>query len=168
MDLLPGEHVLFEGHPSWRSRLSHFVTWLPAAVAPFLIAVVLASNDIGTWLSLWQWFLITAGLVFLVLVIDVVRRYAIYYAVTTQRLRVRVGLLSRREQTTRFDRIQNVDVRQSLIDRMLRVGTVDFDTAGAGEDPDQFKFIGIASPQSLVRIVAENSDLGGSRSGTGL
>jgi uncharacterized membrane protein YdbT with pleckstrin-like domain len=168
VDLLPGEHVLFEGHPSWRSKVSHFVAWTPLALLPFIVAVILDANDIGTWLSLWQWFLVSAVLVILVVAVDVIRRYATYYAVTTQRLRVRVGLLSRSEQTTRFDRIQNVDIRQSLMDRMLKVGTVDFDTAGASEGPDQFKFRGIADPQSLVRIVAENSDLGGARSTTGL
>ena len=168
MDLLPGERVLFEGHPSWRSQVSHFVIWVPLALLPFAVAVVLDANDVGTWLPVWQWFLVSAVLVFLVVAVDVIRRYATYYAVTTQRLRVRVGLLSRSEQTTRFDRIQNVDIRQSLMDRILQVGTVDFDTAGAGENPEAFRFRGIADPQSLVRIVAENSDLGGARSSTGL
>lgn len=168
MDLLPGEHVLWEGRPSWRSQMSHFAVWIPLALAPFVIAAVLAANDVGTGLSLWLWLLISLVLVVAVVVLDAIKRYATYYAVTDQRLRIRRGILARHEQTTRFDRIQNVDIRQSLLDRMLQVGEVDFDTAGAGEDSADFRFHGIADPQRLVRIVAENSDMGGTRSGTGL
>jgi len=168
MDLLPGERVLFQGHPSWRSQLGHFVLWLPLALIPLVVAVALDANGRGTGLPVWQWFLVSAVLVIIVVAVDAIRRYAVFYAVTTQRLRVRTGILSRNEQTTRFDRIQNVDVRQSLMDRLLRVGTVDFDTAGASERPDHFEFRGIADPQGLVRIVAENSDLSAGRSATGI
>jgi uncharacterized membrane protein YdbT with pleckstrin-like domain len=168
MDLLPGERVIFEGRPSWRSQLSHFITWVPLALVPVIVAVILDRNDLDTWLPVWQWFMVSVVLVILVVAVDALRRYATYYAVTTQRLRVRIGLLSRNEQTTRFDRIQNVEIRQSLMDRMLNVGSVDFDTAGAGEQPDQFRFRGISDPQTLVRLVAENSDLGGARSPSGL
>lgn len=167
MDLLPGERVLFQGHPSWRSQLGHFALWIPVALAPFVVAVVLDANGVETGLPVWQWALVTVVLLFIVVIVDVIRRYAVFYAVTTQRLRVRTGILSRAEQTTRFDRIQNVDVRQSLMDRLLSVGTVDFDTAGAAEQPDHFLFRGIADPQGLVRLVAENSDLSGGRSATG-
>jgi uncharacterized membrane protein YdbT with pleckstrin-like domain len=52
---------------------------------------------------------------------------------------------------TRLERVQNVGSSQSLLERMLRVGTVDFDTAAeAGFD---FKFVGVAGPQNIVRTV---------------
>lgn len=168
MDLLSGERILFQGRPSWRSQLSHFVVWVPVALAPFVIALILANYDVDTLLPVWQWFVISLILVGIVVVVDAVRRLATFYVVTNQRLRVRQGLLSRNEQTARFDRVQNVDVRQSLADRMLNVGLVDFDTAGAGGDPNHLVFRGVHDPQSLVRVVAENSDLGHGRSGPGL
>lgn len=168
MELLPGEHILYQGRPSWRAQISHFVRWVPLALLPFIVALILDLNGRGTGLPVWQWLLISAVLVFLVVVIDVIRRYATFYAITDQRLRVRVGILSRSEQTTRFDRIQNVDIRQSLMDRIMHVGQVDFDTAGSGEDQGDFHFRGIADPQRLVRIVAENSTYGEGRSRTGL
>ncbi|MEQ9093294.1 MAG: PH domain-containing protein [Miltoncostaeaceae bacterium] len=168
MDLLSGERILFQGHPSWRSQLSHFILWVPLALAPFLIAAILANYDIETLLPVWQWFVVSAILVGVVIVVDAVRRIATFYVVTNQRLRVRQGLLSRKEQTARFDRVQNVDVSQTLADRLLKVGTVDFDTAGAVGEPNHLMFRGIHDPQSRVRIVAENSDLGGGRSGPGI
>ncbi len=60
-------------------------------------------------------------------------------------------MLSRQLHETRLDRVQNVGTSQSLLDRMLGIGTVDFDTAGgAGFD---FAFRGIASPESVVHTV---------------
>jgi uncharacterized membrane protein YdbT with pleckstrin-like domain len=81
---------------------------------------------------------------------------------------VRQGLLSRDEQTARFDRIQNVNLSQSLMDRVLRVGAVDFDTAASGERASSFRFSGIADPQRLVRVVGENTVARGQAAATGL
>ncbi len=157
MELLEGERVLWQGRPSWRGQLSYFVVWVPLALLPVIIAGILRANDQGTGLPYGQWLLISLLLVVLVVAYDVLRRYATFYQLTDQRLRVRQGLLSRHEQTARFDRIQNVNISQSLMDRVMRVGAVDFDTAGSAERASSFRFGGIADPQRLVRIVGENT-----------
>lgn len=157
MELLEGERVLWQGRPSWRSQLSYFVVWIPLALLPVIIAGLLRANDQGTGLPYWQWLLISLVLVVLIVGYDVLSRYATFYQVTNQRLRVRQGLLSRDEQTARFDRIQNVNISQSLMDRAMRVGAVDFDTAASGERASSFRFSGIADPQRLVRIVGEHT-----------
>jgi uncharacterized membrane protein YdbT with pleckstrin-like domain len=54
-------------------------------------------------------------------------------------------------QQTRIDRVQNVNTAQSLRERLLRVGTVDFDTAGT--DDSEFRFVGIADPSDVVAAV---------------
>lgn len=157
MDLVTGEEILWQGRPSWRSQLSFFIVWIPLALVPVIIAGILEANDADTGLPYSQWLLISILLVVLVVAFDVVRRYATFYAVTNQRLRVRRGILARNEQTARFDRVQNVDISQSLMDRVMHVGTVDFDTAGSGEESSNFRFEGIADPQALVHIVACHS-----------
>jgi uncharacterized membrane protein YdbT with pleckstrin-like domain len=166
--LLEGERVLFRGHPSWRANIGYFLLWIPVALLPAIIAGLLRSGDDDTGLPYWQWILISIVLVGIVIAVDVIRRASTFYAVTTQRLRVRQGILARNEQTTRFDRIQNVNISQSLFDRLLNIGAVDFDTAGSGEEQADFVFRGISRPQRLVRIVAENSDLAGARHPSGL
>ncbi len=157
MQLLEGEHVLWQGRPSWRSDVSHFVVWIPIALLPAIIAGALTANDQGTGLSYPTWIGISIILVILVVAVDVIRRYATYYVITTQRLVARRGILTRREQTARFDRIQNVSITQSLMDRLLKVGAVSFDTAGTDERASDFTFRGISDPELVVRIVAENS-----------
>lgn len=80
-----------------------------------------------------------------------IRRMSTTYTISSHRLTIRLGILSRQLHETRLDRVQNVGTNQSLLDRMLGIGTVDFDTAGgAGFD---FAFHGIASPESIVHTV---------------
>jgi uncharacterized membrane protein YdbT with pleckstrin-like domain len=71
--------------------------------------------------------------------------------VSNQRLYIRRGILSKRVQQTRIDRVQNVNTDQSLMERILRVGTVDFDTAGT--DDSDFTFVGLSNPSRVVAAV---------------
>jgi uncharacterized membrane protein YdbT with pleckstrin-like domain len=143
VDLHPDEHVVFEGHPSWRGLLSFYLGGLFGAVAIAVIVGLLTSFVAGL--------LVGVALVAGVLLFGFVKRMSTTYLVSTQRLYIRRGLVSKREQQTRIDRVQNVNTAQSLRDRMLRVGTVDFDTAGS--DDSEFRFVGIANPGSVVGAV---------------
>ena len=143
VELHPGEQVVFEGHPSWRGLLSFYIGGFFAVAAVGVIAGLIW----GFWLGL----VVGAVLLALLLVVGFVKRMATTYMVSTQRLYIRRGLLSKRMQQTRIDRVQNVNTAQSLRDRLLRVGTVDFDTAGT--DDSEFRFVGIANPAAVVRAV---------------
>ena len=54
-------------------------------------------------------------------------------------------------QETRLERVQNVNYRQRLLQRILQIGDVDFDTA-AGDDYN-FIFVGVANPADVVQQV---------------
>jgi uncharacterized membrane protein YdbT with pleckstrin-like domain len=92
-----------------------------------------------------------AGIFVLSLLIGFARRAATHYTITDRRLYIRRGILSRSEQHTTIERVQNVETRQSLLERLLRVGTVDFDTAAT--DDSVFAFVGVASPKRVVAAV---------------
>jgi uncharacterized membrane protein YdbT with pleckstrin-like domain len=143
MELHPGEEVVFEGHPSWRALLSVYIGGVVAAAVVAVIVALAASTATG----------VVVGVVLfgVVLVVGFVKRMATTYLVTNQRLYIRRGILSKREQQTRIDRVQNVNTDQRLRDRILRVGTVDFDTAGT--DDSEFRFVGIANPSAVARAV---------------
>jgi uncharacterized membrane protein YdbT with pleckstrin-like domain len=144
LKLAPGEQVMFEGHPSWRSILAFYVKGLLAvAVVCFVIALV--KSD--------------AGLVSLVAVIGVaivvlagfIKRITTSYVITNRRLHIKRGIVSRDIQETRLERVQNVNYNQGVLERILQVGDVDFDTA-AGDDYN-FIFAGVASPDEVVEKV---------------
>jgi uncharacterized membrane protein YdbT with pleckstrin-like domain len=143
MDLEPGEQVIFEGHPSWRSILGFYIKGL-LLVAVVVVVVVLAA-DTGPAVG--------AGVaaLALVLVVGYVKRLFTTYTITNHRLHIRRGIIARKEQQTQINRVQNVNTNQGVLERVLQFGTVDFDTA-AGGDYD-FKFAGVADPHEVVEAV---------------
>jgi uncharacterized membrane protein YdbT with pleckstrin-like domain len=143
MDLHPGEEIVFEGRPSWRALLSVYLGGTVLAALVGAIVGLVATTGLGVAVGV--------ALFVIVLVVGFVKRMSTRYMVSNQRLIIRRGLLSKRVQQTRIDRVQNVNTAQSLFERLLRVGTVDFDTAGTG-DAD-FRFAGIANPAGVVRAV---------------
>jgi uncharacterized membrane protein YdbT with pleckstrin-like domain len=163
MDLHPGEEVIFEGHPSWRSTLSFYLKGaVLALVAAALVALITRiADDEVNWELVVAAFVIVEGLAVL---IGFVRRLFTVYTITTQRLRIQRGLIARNLQQTRIDRVQNVNTRQSVIDRLLRVGTVDFDTAGT--DDSDFTFTGVGDPGEVVAAVDRAQRLGAATAST--
>jgi uncharacterized membrane protein YdbT with pleckstrin-like domain len=143
MDLHPGEEVVFEGHPSWRAVLSFYVYGVGGAVIVAVVVALIASVALGV--------IVGAALIGLVIVVGLAKRTATVYMVSSQRLYIRRGILAKRVQQTRIDRVQNVNTEQTLLNRILRVGTVDFDTAGT--DDSEFRFVGISSPDKVVAAV---------------
>ena len=150
MDPEPGEQVFFHGHPSWRSMLAFYIRGLLAAILAGVIAGLLTrltarSVDVPS---------VTAAVLVvfvLVLVWGLIRRLATTYTITNRRLTIRSGLLSREHHETRLERVQNVNSRQRLLERMLGIGTVDFDTAGGAAY--DFSFRGVEDPGGIVRTV---------------
>ena len=143
MDLHPGEEIVFSGHPSWRATLGSYLIGLLGAIAIGVLAGIVLSTGAGV--------LVWLVLLVIVLAAGFIQRAQTRYTITNQRLHIRRGLLSKAIQQTRIDRVQNVNTRQSLLERLLRVGTVDFDTAGS--DDSEFAFAGIAEPQEVVNAV---------------
>jgi uncharacterized membrane protein YdbT with pleckstrin-like domain len=148
--LAPGEQVMFQGHPSWRSIIAFYVKGLfIVLIAAFVVGIV--TNITGDETD--------AGLVALVAVVGVavivlaglIKRITVHYTITTRRLHIKRGIISREIQETRLERVQNVNYDQSALQRLLQVGDVDFDTA-AGDDYN-FIFAGVANPDEVVEQV---------------
>jgi uncharacterized membrane protein YdbT with pleckstrin-like domain len=147
---MPGEQVMFEGHPSWRSILDFYAKGLLLTLVAALVAAIVTRVGNGE---------VSAGDVVIVAVIGValtllagfIKRITTHYTITTRRLRIQRGLISREIQETRLERVQNVNYNQSILQRVLQIGDVDFDTA-AGDDYN-FVFTGVAEPEEVVRRV---------------
>jgi uncharacterized membrane protein YdbT with pleckstrin-like domain len=82
-----------------------------------------------------------------------VKRVATSYTITNRRLHIKRGIVSRTIQETRLERVQNVNFTQSVVQRVLGIGDVDFDTA-AGDDYN-FVFSGVSDPADVVHRVDE-------------
>lgn len=149
--LIEGEALIWQGRPSWRSMLAFYIKWGVLALVPVVVVAVAAGAG-ADW-PVWPGIVITVVLLGLVLVIGWIRRIETLYTVTDQRILIRKGILSRKEKSAHIDRVQNVTTTQSFLARLLRVGDVDFDTAGT--DDYEFKFAGVGGPRDLREVIAK-------------
>jgi uncharacterized membrane protein YdbT with pleckstrin-like domain len=145
LNLSPGEQVIFQGHPSWRAILGFYLKGVLIAAAAGLLAKLFDADD-GTV------FLIVLAIIGLTVLIGFVKRVATTYTITDRRLNIKRGIVSREVQETRLERVQNVNYRQSVYQRIMQIGDVDFDTA-ATEEANDFIFAGVADPEQVVHMV---------------
>jgi membrane protein YdbS with pleckstrin-like domain len=145
LSLRPSERVLYEGRPSWRALLSFYASGIVGALVIGALVWLAVSLTTGV--------IVAAVLVGLTVIVGWVRRLFTTYLITNERLRIARGVLRRRVQETRLDRVQNVNYDQSLFDRIVNVGTVDFDTAG--RDDSEFRFEWVNGPEQVIRAVDE-------------
>ena len=130
--------------------LAFYVRGLLVAVLAGVIAGVVTRVANGSVEVVWVG--AAVAVVFAVVLLwGFISRLATTYTITNRRLTIDIGLLSREMHETRLERVQNVNSRQGLLERCLRVGTVDFDTAGGAAY--DFRFRGVNNPRQIVRTV---------------
>jgi uncharacterized membrane protein YdbT with pleckstrin-like domain len=161
--LHPGEQVLYEGHPSWRAILDFYLKGF-AVTALVCLLVALGTSTIGDETATGVVVVIALVGVALTILVGFVKRVATSYTITNRRLHIKRGIVSRTIQETRLERVQNVNYTQSVIQRLLQIGNVDFDTA-AGDDYN-FVFDGVAEPADVVHMV-DRATATGSTDGLG-
>ena len=143
LNLHPGERVIFEGHPSWRAILGFYLKGVLVAVILGVIAKLIWGD--GTT------FLVILAILAVTVLVGFVKRVATTYTITDRRLNIKRGIVSREIQETRLERVQNVNYRQSVYQRLMQIGDVDFDTAAT--DDYNFVFVGVANPSEVVHAV---------------
>jgi uncharacterized membrane protein YdbT with pleckstrin-like domain len=156
--LNPGEQVIFEGHPSWRSILAFYIKGILGTAAVALVVGLVTSitgDDVDTGLVT----IVALVGVALTVLVGFIKRIATDYVITDRRLHIKRGIISRTIQETRLVRVQNVNYNQSVLQRILQIGDVDFDTA-AGDDYN-FVFAGVAQPEDVVHEVDRATRLAG-------
>jgi uncharacterized membrane protein YdbT with pleckstrin-like domain len=150
VDPEPGEQVFFHGHPSWRSIVSFYVKALVGVVLAGALAGLI--TDISSSKVSVGWIVGVALVGFVAMLVwGLILRIQTTYTITNRRLTIDTGILRKELHQTRLERVQNVNTEQSVVDRLLRVGKVSFDTAGeAGYD---FSFRGVSNPHGIVHTV---------------
>ncbi len=140
----PGEQIIFQGHPSWKSILAFYLKGLAIGIVIALVVKLLGEG-------FFRVFLIVVIVLAVTVLIGFIRRIATVYTITNRRLNIKRGIVARDIQETRLERVQNVNYSQSAFERMLNVGDVDFDTASDTENT--FCFAGVGDPQHVITEV---------------
>ncbi len=111
-----GEEDLWRGHPSQILNLKLYLCWTVVLLG-VLSAVVIRPD-------LWP---VLAGLAFIALLQIVVRNLrlrSVQYVITTQRVRVVSGLLSKEIQEIELFRVKDTMVQQRFFQRIFGLGTI--------------------------------------------
>lgn len=161
LNLGPGEQVVFEGHPSWRAILGFYIKGI-LLVGVIVAAIALLSEAFGDGVSTAIIVLVLLAGSALVVLVGFLRRVATRYTITTRRLHIKHGLISRDVQETKIERVQDVNYTQSFYQRIMQIGDVDFDTAAHDPDGD-FIFAGVAQPEQVVDRVHHATEPQGGR-----
>jgi membrane protein YdbS with pleckstrin-like domain len=155
LNISPGERVIFQGHPSWRAILGFYLKGIVVAAVAGAIAKLVGASAFGV-------FLIVLAVIAVTVLAGFLKRVATTYTITDRRLNIKRGMISREIQETRLERVQNVNYRQSVYQRIMQIGDVDFDTAAT--DDYNFVFSGVADPGGVVHSVDQAT--GASASGS--
>lgn len=133
--LVEGEEVVLHEHPHWKTLVVPvLILLLVVAVASYLAALV---RD-QMWAP-WAWLALAgvgAVLVGRLTVAPVVRWRTTHFVVTTRRVLVREGVLSRQGIDIPISRIASVQFRHTLMERMLGSGTLVIESAS--DEPLEF------------------------------
>jgi uncharacterized membrane protein YdbT with pleckstrin-like domain len=144
MDLQAGENVIYQGHPSWRAILGFY---LKGALVGAAAGVLAALINEGAGLGVVTFVVILA----VTIVVGFIRRVATVYTITDRRLNIKIGIVARKVQETRLQRVQNVNYDQGVYERLMQIGDVEFTTAGT--DESNFVFAGVGQPEQVVKDV---------------
>ena len=121
----------------------------------FLIGVVVSPGGNGMDL------LSILGLVVVGIITGIVYEFAYYqrfrYELTADTFDVTSGVLSRRTRELPVRRIQNVDIRQNVVDRLLGIAAVHIETAGGGETEVSLRYVSEAEAHRLRRQLRQGA-----------
>jgi len=143
MDLQSGERIIYQGHPSWRAIIGFYLKGTLVAAGAGVLAALIDSTGLGI--------LTFVVIVAITIVAGFIKRVATVYTITDHRLNIKVGIIARKVQETRLQRVQNVNYDQGVYERIMQIGDVEFTTAGT--DESNFVFAGVAQPEQVVQEV---------------
>ncbi len=127
--LTEGEHLVVRLHPHWKTVLRPVLT-LALIVAAVLAALIYLPGSVATGpvrLAIGAAAVLAALLFCLV---PLLRWRTTTYELTTRRLRLRAGILSRQGRDFPLARISDVSFSHGLVDRMLGCGRLVVESPG--------------------------------------
>lgn len=143
------EEIVFDLRPHWKALIQ------PAVLAPVVVGVAafamakVPDNDARGWLRL-AILLVALGLLFAYCAMPLLRWLTTHFVVTTRRVIMRSGILSRAGRDLPLFRINDVTFEHSFFERLLGAGTLIVESAG---ERGQVTLTDIPHPEEVQREV---------------
>jgi len=161
-NLIAGETIAYQTKLHWVVMLGHLLLGLVLmGISGTLLTYAFekrAGGAVPSWIE--DISAVLAGCGLLVILAGAMRRYSTEMAVTTRRVVVKKGLLSRSTIEMLLNKVESIEVRESAVGRLLGYGTVVLIGTGGSSEP----FANMAHPlefRSQVQQQLEAHPAGG-------
>ena len=138
-NLAPGERIVLHRHPHWKCLLGPFLIFILCTAIAGLLAGVVARSSLASSGELAAYIVIAvawAGAAIWFFIRPLVSWKTTHFVLTDRRVIFRNGIITRSGIDIPMRRINTVEFRHGLIDRMLRTGTLVIESAS--DDPLAF------------------------------
>jgi uncharacterized membrane protein YdbT with pleckstrin-like domain len=161
MNLSDGEEVVLDLHPHWgRLFLPVVVLLLACLLAGFGVALIPKGG--GQQIERWILIAIAAVVVIWRTILPYLRWLTTKYVLTTDRLVIRSGIMARHGRDIPLNRINDVSFSETVLERMLRSGTLVVESAG---DNGQISLTDVPKVEHVQREVYRMVDQNLGKSG---
>jgi uncharacterized membrane protein YdbT with pleckstrin-like domain len=156
--LARGERVERDLHPHWLTVVLPTLLGLLLSAACVWIAVVTPDDETGNRI---QWVAVAVLVVVAIpaVVVPYLRWRTTHYVVTSHRVMVRRGVLTKTGKDITLSKITDVSFEQTLLDRMIGSGSLHIESAGDSPDEDLANIPHSNEVQQLVNRLIDEDDL---------
>lgn len=156
--LAKNERVERSIHPHWLTVAGPTLVGLLLVAGAVLVAVVTPDDDTGNRI---QWVVVAILLVLAIwlVVIPFLRWRTTHYVVTSHRVMVRRGIVTKSGKDITLSKITDVSFEQTLLDRIINSGSLRIESAGDSPD-EHFRNIPDSNHvQQLINRLIDEDDL---------
>jgi membrane protein YdbS with pleckstrin-like domain len=144
------EKEVWSGRPAWRASYGAWFLW-----AILSLAAIYGAHRAGADATVDKvlWILIGVAALWL-LVRQAMISLGVHYRLTTQRLFIQRGMLSRVTDQMELVRVDDVRVRQGIIDRLVNTG--DIEVIGSDKTNEDTQLHNISAPNDVAEELRKN------------
>ncbi len=145
-------------HPHWLTVVAPTLLGLVLLAAVVGVVLVTPDDDTG---NLIQWIALGVAVVtaLFAVVVPYLRWRTTHYVITSHRVMVRRGLLTKTGKDITLSKITDVSFEQTLFDRMINAGSLHIESAGDSPDEDLRNIPRSNHVQQLINRLIDEDDL---------
>ncbi|HET7798807.1 MAG TPA: PH domain-containing protein [Humibacillus xanthopallidus] len=156
--LAKGEKVERDLHPHWLTVVVPTIFGLLLTAACVFIVIQTPDDETGNRI---QWIAVAVLVLVAIpaVVVPYLRWRTTHYVITSHRVMVRRGILTKQGKDITLSKITDVSFQQTLVDRMIRAGSLHIESAGDSPDENLTNIPNSNVVQQLINRLIDEDDL---------
>ncbi|HEY5926070.1 MAG TPA: PH domain-containing protein [Kofleriaceae bacterium] len=148
--------MLYEGHPSWKAFIGHYIAALFIAVAILAIKGMVDGGGAPLMTKALNVIIPLAAAVLYLFGLTLYRK-SIKFRVSSDNIEYERGLISKRIDVTPLWRVRDVSYKQNLIDRIL--GIAHIEVVAADASTPSFEIVGLPASRQLFENLRDSIEI---------